>query len=59
MVEAMVNNKLKQMEAVMVKLYEFNEKHGNWIFVRYGTKEKAEQYAEQGFIVIHLISKTK
>lgn len=38
----------------MVKLYRYDIKKGKWILVDFGMKDKADAYARQGYIVIHL-----
>ena len=38
-------------EFPMVKLYKFDTKKGDWVFVDYGVESKTEQYLAQGYVV--------
>ena len=43
----------------MVKLYRYSNKKNNWVFVGIGNKERAEKYAQQGYVVVHCHRKSK
>ena len=38
----------------MVKLYRYDRKTDKWILVDFGMKDKADAYARQGYIVVHM-----